>query len=151
MLKSFDKLKTENKDFATVLGWVEEFSQIKNNGLNPKDNKRKSSPGYDIIVNYSKNKNLNNSDIIEEFKLNNCQENYINISDNIISEIEEITFNIFDLEKEVGEENILSTVSCYIFSTMGYYSFINYNKFENFIFEITKGYDRRNPYHNVNK
>lgn len=73
--------------------------------------------------------------------------NYINCSDESISSIESPEFNIFKLKSEVGKENILSTVSCYIFASTGLYSKIRYDKFESFINAIAKGYRRENPYH----
>lgn len=134
---------------ATVLDWLEEYSTLKLNKLESKDKEQKnfSSPLIEL-----KNHNFSNYDNMEEFKVsgNLREENFITISDEIISQIENSTFNIFELEKEVGENNILSTISCYVFSSMGFYSFINYAKFENFVHEITKGYYRKNPYHNVN-
>lgn len=55
------------------------------------------------------------------------------------------------MEKQVGEKNILSIISCYVFTSMGFYSFINYTHFDNFVQEMVKGYYRDNPYHNVIK
>lgn len=138
-IKTFDILKKENKDMATVLDWLEEYSTLKTSKLDAKE----------------QNKNFNSKlssrlEQPEEYKVSLISEdNFIIISDEMISQIEESNFNIFELEKEVGEENILSTISCYVFSSMGFYSFIDYSKFENFVHKITKGYDRKNPYHNV--
>lgn len=74
---------------------------------------------------------------------------YLNITDEQISKIEEDDFNIFELEKQVGEKNILSIISSYIYTSMGFFSFLNYENFDNFVMEISKGYFRENPYHNV--
>ena len=74
---------------------------------------------------------------------------YLNISDENISKIEEDDFNIFELEKQVGQNNILSVISSYVFTSMGFFSFINYTHFDNFVQEMVKGYYRNNPYHNV--
>jgi len=147
-IKTFEKLKTENKDMANVLDWLEEYSTLKMSKLDAKEQGKKlGSPMKELKSKYFST--LENSG---DFKLSiNREENFISISDDIISEFEETTFNIFNLEKEVGEKNTLSTICCYVFSTMGFYSFINYGKFENFVYEITKGYSRKNPYHNVNK
>jgi hypothetical protein len=71
----------------------------------------------------------------------------LNYSEESICDIEEPSFDIFKLDKAVGQENTLSTISSYIFITMGLYSFINYSNFENFVDLITKGYGRKNPYH----
>lgn len=73
----------------------------------------------------------------------------MNISDENISKIEDGDFNIFELEKQVGEKNILSIITSYVFTSMGFFSFINYSNFDNFVQEMVKGYYRTNPYHNV--
>ena len=90
-------------------------------------------------------KNINFSDTIATI---DNDSKYINFSEECISTIEDHTFNIHKLEESVGKENTLSTISCYIFISLGLYSMINYNYFENFILEVTKGYYRSNPYHN---
>ena len=73
--------------------------------------------------------------------------NSVSFSDESISKIETPLFNIFKLENEVGPENTLSVISCYLFTTYGLYSLIKYEKFEKFIQSVTKGYNRANPYH----
>jgi hypothetical protein len=73
----------------------------------------------------------------------------INYNENHLKNIETINFNIFLLEKEVGQRNILPAIAVYIFQQNNYYSKIESNKFENFIYRIVDGYDRKNPYHHV--
>jgi len=125
---------------ATIYGLLEEYWTIKTNKLDLKEQNTTTN----------KLKNFNSRANLEEYKTSFIREdNFITISDEMISQFEDHNFNIFELEKEVGEENILSTISCYVFSSMGFYSIINYRKFENFVQEITKGYYRKNPYHNV--
>ena len=80
-------------------------------------------------------------------KLKSHTSTYLDFSEECISTIELPNFNIFKLEKEVGSENTLSTVSCYVFISLGLYSIIEYNSFEKFLQEITKGYSRKNSYH----
>lgn len=78
------------------------------------------------------------------------QENeFINYNESHLNLIETCDFNIFLLENEVGKKNILSTIGIYIFQQYNYYSKIQFEKFENFIKEISEGYIRENPYHNV--
>ena len=72
---------------------------------------------------------------------------FITFAEETISTIETQEFNIFKLEEEVGPENTLSIIGCYILTSYGLYSKINYDKFEKFIQAITKGYNRENPYH----
>ncbi len=145
-INSFEKFKSESVDMATILEWLEKCSILKKN-----KSESKEENGFCESFKELNNPNFNNSENNEELKIsgNLTEENLMLISDKLISQIEEPTFNIFELEKEVGENNILSTISCYAFSTMGFYSFINYVKLENFVYEITKGYYRKNPYHNV--
>jgi hypothetical protein len=95
---------------------------------------------------------ISKSDLLDETNnslINNANSEYLNISDENISKIEENEFNIFELEKEVGQKNILSVICSYVFTSMGFYSFINYTHFDNFVQEMVKGYYRENPYHNV--
>ena len=72
----------------------------------------------------------------------------ITFNDECAKTIETPDFDIFSLENQVGQEHTLSVVSCYIFTTCGLYSLIQYKKLEEFVKEITKGYIRANPYHN---
>ena len=72
----------------------------------------------------------------------------ITFNDEFAKTIETPEFDIFSLESQVGQEHTLSVIGCYIFTTCGLYSLIQYKKFEEFVKEITKGYIRANPYHN---
>lgn len=150
VIQSFEKLKKENKEIAIVLDWLEEFSTMKINRLDSKEPKRIRSPVKEKFCNNHKTGKIQDLEFYEEFKIIPCDSNEIKISDNLISTIEDISFNIFELKNEVKEGNILSTIGCYVFSIMGFYSFIDYNKFESFVEEITKGYEKKNPYHNEN-
>ena len=66
-------------------------------------------------------KNINFSDTIATI---DNDSKYINFSEECISTIEDHTFNIHKLEESVGKENTLSTISCYIFISLGLYSII---------------------------
>ncbi len=70
-----------------------------------------------------------------------------NLQDNIISIIESENFNIFNLEEKIGSENTLPIIGSYILKRYNLFSKIDYEKFETFIEEIRKGYNRENPYH----
>ena len=153
-IKKLEELKKENKDLQTIFSWVEEYSTLK---LKGKYSSTKTKINETIKNIYkltpTKNNFLNSSlDLnLDESSVDSAMEeiNYINFSEDSINKIEDPTFDIFKLEKEVGEENILSTISCYIFTTMGFYSLVKYDKFEMFIQEIARGYSRENSYHNV--
>ena len=104
----------------------------------------------------SKLLNLEKLSKINQISLNNIKDKkYIspknykipNLPDNIISIIESENFNIFNLEEKIGSENTLQVIGSYILKKYNLLSKINYEKFETFIEEIRKGYNRENPYH----
>jgi hypothetical protein len=140
LIKQLDDFKKENKDYHTVFSWLEEYSTINTPNKLQSDNfqlKLSSEPDdFELVP---------KDDVIAL----NKKIDYINFSEESIKAIDQPTFDIFKLEKEVGPENILSTISCYIFNTMGFYSIIKYDRFEAFIQEIAKGYRRDIPYHTV--
>ena len=156
-LKHLDKLKEGNNEIQNIICWLEEFS----NNTITKDiyTKHKNKSEHDLKINNIKNINGIKILFLED-KVSNLYEsnlsklNYIsngsllNYSEGSASAIEELNFNIFELNEKVGRDNTLSTISCYIFITLGLYSFFNYEKFENFIDIIQKGYNKNNPYHN---
>ena len=174
-LKHLEKLKEENQDIQLILNWVEEYSTLNTNqnifnNLKKKEfssstkmihnpNARRSSATYlsndfhnDRAEKNSRNINSDLENILNyNSKLNNMtnsnSNSYLNFSEDSIVTIQETTFDVFQLEKSIGKDNTLSTISCYIFIEMGLYSIINYSNFENFIELIRKGYNRKNSYH----
>ena len=146
-VKAMETLKKENEDLKELFDWIQECSIIKLNSL-----------GKEKIPQSERYKHLTIGDLQRLIKLsqnipkqnNNSMQKFINsvsFSDESISKIETPLFNIFKLENEVGPENTLSVISCYLFTTYGLYSLIKYEKFEKFIQSVTKGYNRANPYH----
>ena len=148
IFKSDDKVfrileqhKKNNADLETVFLWLEEYSSMKGKYkehlelVNDKNNDNKS------VV--SENESL----ILGRIKSATSSAPILDFSEEYIARIEEPNFNIFELEKEIGEANTLSTVSCYTFITLGLYSQISYSNFERVLVEITKGYNRKNLYH----
>ena len=62
--------------------------------------------------------------------------------------LENENFNIFEFEKKIGKEHILPSLSVYVLNFYELFvEIVPYNKFENFVYEIAKGYHRENPYH----
>jgi hypothetical protein len=57
-------------------------------------------------------------------------------------------FDIFNFENFVGEENSLPILSIILFEHMNFFKFLNKKYFENFIYEISRGYIKENYYHN---
>ena len=72
---------------------------------------------------------------------------YMNIDTNLFNNIESQDFDIFNLNKSVGRENILPVIGYYIFNRFGFYNILKYNKFENWSKKIAEGYIKSNPYH----
>jgi hypothetical protein len=71
----------------------------------------------------------------------------MNIDTNLFNNIENQNFNIFDLNKSVGRENILPIIGYYIFNRFGFYNILKYDKYENWCKKIAEGYIKTNPYH----
>jgi hypothetical protein len=150
---NIEQIKKENQDYQTILSWLEEYSTIKINETgNIARVKLKSGVQAADTIPLTAVKTF-----LKKENGNGCDNNLdtmrvmdlVNLSEGCITSIEEPIFDIFKLEQEVGKENTLSTVSCYIFTSMGLYSLIQYEKFEKFIQAVTKGYSRDNPYHHV--
>lgn len=161
-IKKLDQLKKENKEMQNIFDWLEECSTIKikqKEGLPIKKlqnvtNEDVNLIPFAVVKKYLKGQvEQQGENGVMSFNYstprNKMEEKFINFSQECISNIEDPTFDIFALENEVGPDNTLSVISCYIFTTMGLYSLIQYDKFELFIQSVAKGYKRENPYHNV--
>ncbi len=72
---------------------------------------------------------------------------FLNENSEILNNIEAINFDIFNLDRKIGQENTLSLIGYYIFNRFGFYNIINFNKFEKWCKKISEGYIRANPYH----
>ena len=93
-----------------------------------------------------KNENICTDSNME--KVNDIKKySFMNLEDNIFNNIENKDFNIFELVKNVGRENILLVIGYYIFNRLGFYNILKYNKFENWCQKIAEGYIKTNPYH----
>ena len=79
--------------------------------------------------------------------VNNKNYSYMNVDANVFNNIENQDFNIFNLNKSVGRENILPVIGYYIFNRFGFYNIIKYNKYEKWCKKIAEGYIKSNPYH----
>ena len=92
-------------------------------------------------INAAKRKSLN-----EEFSANNLLMK-LNLGNNSNLNMESPQFNIFEFEKKIGKQNVLPAISVYVFNFNELFELIPYNKFEHFVYEISQGYHRENPYH----
>jgi hypothetical protein len=159
-LKHIEALREQNKDIQHLINWVEEYSTLNANQKEilttiKKKNLTSQHPLHNPFTNnfpcFENSPLITDSDYFNntDFKLTfSTSSNFLNFKDYPTATIEEPSFDLFQFENAVGKENTLSTLSCYIFLSMGLYSFIDYSNFENFLDYITKGYDRNNPYHN---
>ena len=77
----------------------------------------------------------------------NNKYSFMNVDTSLFNNIENQNFNIFELTKNVGRENILPVIGYYIFNRLGFYNLLKYSKYENWCRKIAEGYIRTNPYH----
>jgi hypothetical protein len=66
----------------------------------------------------------------------------------LLNQVNSHEFDIFELDK-IAQQKTLFIMSNEIFNRCGFLEFIEEDKFKEFILNITKGYDRSIPYHNV--
>ena len=157
-LNKIENMENSKPSMKMKLGWLKEYSTIsKENNVFSMIGKsiNKMYHRYSVVpdikslnlikdekkLNAKKRQSLN-----EDLSYNNILMKFIGVEeDNFNFKSEK--FNIFDFEEKVGKENILSATSIFIFNHHDLFDLIPYNKFEHFVFEITKGYHRENPYH----
>jgi hypothetical protein len=61
--------------------------------------------------------------------------------------LDDVNFNIFEFEKNVGKENTLPLIGKYIFNYFNFGEIINQVKYNNWCKKIAEGYNRNNSYH----
>lgn len=137
--KGFEVLERhrKDKDDFEVFKWLEEFSGLKDRikeQLDLIENNEEDVEAKDL---------LDNLPVLSKLNSLNTSESH-----DYLDKIQEPDFNIFQLEKEVGQEVILSTIGTYTFIALGLYSQVHFSNFEKSIKEIARGYNRKNPYHN---
>jgi hypothetical protein len=147
-IEKMKEIKKNDKDFEAQLNWIEEYSMSKNKQRDNIENVLTKQQKENYSSEKKPSKILESPNLTAR-SLKSTNTSLLNFSEDCIVLIENPNFDIFKLEKEVGQENTLSTISCYIFITMGLYSIVNYNNFETFLQAITKGYNRTSAYHNV--
>lgn len=126
LFKMFDLQRMESGNVKEVLGWMREYIELKDKFLFQRLDKINEVPQDESI---------------------NLKSMHFKVSHESILNIELKDFNIFNLEKELGHEQVLPSVGYFIFVSFGLYNQINFNNFENALKEITKGY-KNNSYHN---
>ena len=158
-LNKLENMENSKPSMKMQLGWLKEFSILnKENNffhiIGKKINRgfRKSITHNNIDI-----KNIQNNNIFE--RKNSMNQEIIN--NNLIKKLRELgeetyinldfennKFNIFEFEKKIGNENVLPAISIYVFNSKQLFDIIPYQKFENCIYIISKGYHKENPYHN---
>ena len=153
--KNIEKMKESKPSLKMKLGWMEQYSLLNKQAdiykiASKKTEKKSKNMDFPFqqqlpqVSNFNFNNNSKRNSIGSPNKIIGSE--ISNVNEDLLN-FESPEFNIFELEKKIGEENILPVVSTYVFSSLNLFSIINYQKFENFIYKISKGYNRRNPYH----
>ena len=157
-LNKIENMENSKPSMKMKLGWLKEYSTIS------KENHVFSMIGKNInklFHRYSLSSDLSTfNPVKEEKKIYAKKRQSVNpdlSANNLIKKLndegqpnlnfESEKFNIFEFEKKIGKENILAATSIYILNYHELFDIIPYNKFEHFIYEISKGYHRENPYH----
>ena len=95
----------------------------------------------------TRNANIRTDSSKFESLFSNNKYSFMNVDTTLFNNIENQNFNIFELTKNVGRENILPVIGNYIFNRLGFYNLLKYSKYENWCRKIAEGYIRTNPYH----
>lgn len=126
--------KKLSKKIKSVKYLVKHISTKKNNSQKNK------------TPNQTRNVNIRTDSNIEGLFYNN-KFSFMSVDTKLFNNIENKDFNIFELTKNVGRENILPVIGNYIFNRLGFYNLLKYSKYENWCRKIADGYIRTNPYH----
>ena len=158
-LDKIEKMENAKPSIKMELGWLKEFSTIS------RENHIFSMIGKNIrklFYRYSIPTDLNflNLNIEEEKKVSTLKKTKTLFQNFSLSSllmkinkkqeslnIESKNFNIFEFEEKIGKKNILPALSIYVFNYHELFDLIPYNKFEHFVYKISQGYKRENPYH----
>jgi hypothetical protein len=95
----------------------------------------------------TRNVNIRTDSTKFESLFNNNIYSFMNVDTTLFNNIENQNFNIFELTKNVGRDNILPVIGNYIFNRLGFYNLLKYSKYENWCRKIAEGYIKTNPYH----
>lgn len=147
LYRKIEKMENSDPQIVTSLGWLREYSNVdKGNASNKQTNKRRrGSFGLNrkpTVAPAMKRKSLETSLTSKEVSkiLTKLDDKELNIGSEF--------FNIFTCESKVGSKAILPVISFFAFDELDLLTIIRSDKFEKFVFEISSGYHRENPYHN---
>lgn len=132
-------IKKENPNFGAkpLKSGIDIFSNGKN-----KENKADSEEEIDISQ-----RSLTDESFDKAFETSINIKPIIPLTDKIINSMGTPEFNIFKLQKETPFP--LHVISNFIFIQKGTYTCFEYDKMDNFLTEIERGYVANNPYHNA--
>ena len=101
---------------------------------------RQKSNGRSLKPSYSTNLEKNNNQLTIYSLVNSNKE--------LLMDIENENYDIFNLDKKIGPKNTLPFISVYVYNSLNFNEFFkNEQIFENFVKAISEGYNRKNPYH----
>lgn len=137
--------KNEPSD-NSIKQWLKVYSRHSDFLSNNKKVKSKSK--LTSMNSIGSNKNLPNNSIPKSIlNKEKLEKSLITFSSKAIENIENINFDIFKCEAEVGPTLTLPVISTYTFLQFGLFEFIDHRAFDQFIKSITAGYNRTNGYH----
>ena len=134
-------------EFKESLGWMKQYSDMNRQldiyyCVGKFANKLKNKINNKIFK-YSRQKSIE-----ETTKLLSKDKSFLEKYHIDLAKIDTSEFNIFELEKSIGEINILPVLGTYALSSMNSFNAIDYNSFSEFVYKVASGYHRTNPYHN---
>ena len=156
-LNKLEKMENSKPSVKMQLEWLKEFSIInKENHVFHMIGKNINKGFRKAISNEIDNTNIETNNIFARKKSsqkindNNLimklkelgEESYLNLN------FENNEFNIFEFVNKIGKENVLPGISIYVFNAKELFDVIPYQKFENCVYRISRGYHKENPYHN---
>lgn len=107
--------------------------------------KTRTLVNLDMMSDYSEKLTaLKSNNITTKIKL---EQRAINFPKEALTNIDNDQFDIFNLEKDIGKDLTLLTMSAYVFFKFGCFNIVHYQAFDPFIRKITEGYLRSNSYH----
>ena len=146
---SLNLISNSNSNY--LANYIKKIEKYKTEKINKKENNSKTSHKKIFKKLTIKHPKINKSSLNKSKKVittNNNKEVLKQINLINYSNIENKDFDIFELEKNVGRENVLFIIGNYLFNKLSFSSVIKLDKFNNWCKKIAIGYNRKNPYHN---
>ena len=133
MLNDYTTLSKYRKKnyFLGQVGLQKEFKDKKKKNDNKKNNTIKNTKNISVRIKSKENR----------FSFNNLDQK-------LLENIDYKDFDIFELVKKVGRDNILPVIGCYIYNRLGFNEIIKFDKYEKWCRIISEGYIHNNYYHN---